>query len=212
MWLLPTSKPHISGHNFRPPTWKVNGNWPLIPAVQRHHCAWSQWNYFELYHLVHSLWNPPVFIWNTCKHRSHTSHRLPSEGKAVWWNSIIYHLRLSLGQRQKVAERISDAKSHNLFPSLRVVLFWKREMEGDKREKGEGGREKKNTSGETNGPISLVKHRFSSSFIKCRRRILFDWLITKSIHHCLTLPHQFDSAILDNLLKMTRRSSLRWPF
>lgn len=71
------------------------------------------------------------------------------------------------------------------------------------------GRKKEETN-ETNGPIFLLKHCFSSSFIKSRRRILFDWLITRSIHHWPAYPHRFDTAILDNLLRMTKRSLLPW--
>lgn len=101
----------------------------------------------------------------------------------------------------KMAERGSDARSYNLFPSYPVVCFEKKEMEneGEKREKRE-----------TNGPISFLKRCLSSSFIKRRRRILFDWLITRGIHHWPTYPHQFDTAILDNLLRMTKRSLLPW--
>lgn len=78
-----------------------------------------------------------------------------------------------------------------------------------KREKWRG-RKKKEETKETNGPISFLKRCFSSSFIKSRGRILFDWLITRSIHHWPTYPHQFDTAILDNLLRMTKRSLLPW--
>lgn len=100
-----------------------------------------------------------------------------------------------------MAERGSDARSYNLFPSYPVVCFEKKEMEteGEKKEKRE-----------TNGPISFLKRCFSSSFIKRRRGILFDWLITRGIHHWPTYPHQFDTAILDNLLRMTKRSLLPW--
>lgn len=101
-----------------------------------------------------------------------------------------------------MAERGSDARSYNLFPSYPVVCFEKREMERE----GKKGKETK----ETNGPISFLKRCFSSSFIKSRRRILFDWLITRSIHHWPTYPQQFDTAILDNLLRMTKRSLLPW--
>lgn len=100
----------------------------------------------------------------------------------------------------KMAERVSDARSYNLFPRYPVVCFEKREME--RRVGGKKGKETK----ETNGPISFLKRCFSSSFIKSRRRILFDWLITRSIHHRPMYPHQSDTAILDNLLRMTKRS------
>lgn len=100
-----------------------------------------------------------------------------------------------------MTERVSDARSYNLFPSYHVVCFQKREMET--------GKKRKETK-ETNGPIFFLKHCFSTSFIKSRRRILFDWLITRSIHHWPAYPHQFDTAILDNLLRMTKRSLLPW--
>lgn len=54
---------------------------------------------------------------------------------------------------------------------------------------------------ETNGPISFLKRRFSSPFIKREGRgILFDWLITRGIHHRPAPRRQFHAAILDNLL------------
>lgn len=54
---------------------------------------------------------------------------------------------------------------------------------------------------ETNGPISFLKRCFSGPFIKkWGRGILFDWLITRGIHHRPAHRHQFDTAILDNLL------------
>lgn len=34
-----------------------------------------------------------------------------------------------------MTERVSDARSYNLFPSYRVVCFQKREMETEKKEK-----------------------------------------------------------------------------
>lgn len=102
-----------------------------------------------------------------------------------------------------MAERVSDARSYNLFPSYPVVCFETREMESE-------GEEKRKRTKETNGPIFFLKRCFSSSFIKSRRRIPFDWLITRSIHHWPTYPLQFDTAILDNLLRMTKRSLLPW--
>lgn len=71
-------------------------------------------------------------------------------------------------------------------------------------------KKKERSPKETNGPISFLKRCFSSSFIKSRRGILFDWLITRSIHHRPTYAHRFDTAILDNLLRMTKRSLLPW--
>ena len=79
-----------------------------------------------------------------------------------------------------------------------------------KREKMEREEKKGKETEETNGPISFLKRSFSSSFIKSRRRILFDWLITRSIHHRQMYSQQSDTAILDNLLRMTKRSLLPW--
>lgn len=75
---------------------------------------------------------------------------------------------------------------------------------------GGGGEGERRRPKKTNGPISFLKRCFSSSFIKSRRRILFDRLITRSIHHWQMYPHQSDTAILDNLLRMTKRSLFPW--
>lgn len=85
-----------------------------------------------------------------------------------------------------MAERVSDARSYNLFPSYPVVY-------SEKRNGQEGKEKKEKETKETNGPISFLKRCFSSSFIKHRRRILFDWLITRSIHHWLAFLHRFDT-------------------
>lgn len=80
---------------------------------------------------------------------------------------------------RETAERGSDASSYNLFPSYPCVCF-----EKERKWRRKGGKEKK----ETNGPISLLKRRFSGSFIKRRRRIPSDWLRTRGIHHQPTDP------------------------
>ena len=61
----------------------------------------------------------------------------------------------------KMAERVSDASSHNLFPSYPVVCFEK--MKKGKWGGGTGvyaaaGLGSGGEGGETNGPIAVVKH------------------------------------------------------
>lgn len=144
-------------------------------------------------------WDLSICLYAACKLSLH-----PSQGifaQTVSENSIIYHLQLNIGQQGKwLKESVMQGAIICSQATLLFVL---------KIEKWRGKGEREETK-ETNGPISFLKRCFSSSFIKSRRRILFDWLITRSIHHWPMYPHQSDVAILDNLLRMTKRSLLLW--